>query len=301
MGIEVRPREGEPLTAPEPERRRIRLVATADPGFPDSVPLMRYLRDSAPAESNEKAAISPPLYLTRGEPVAITIVNRLQEPTAIHWHGIELESYFDGVAGFSGFGSRITPMIAPGDSFVARITPPRSGTFIYHSHVDEPRQHRAGLLGALIVRDSAPADASDDLVFFIKSAREHNDRADPVPLEINGSMDPDTLVLRAGRTYRMRFVGLQVRFPSATIRLTARPDSVAPTGPDSMLVRWRPLAKDGADLPEAGRTARPAQQIVTMGETYDYEFTPDRAGELRLEVRTPAPGRLMVRAPIRVE
>ena len=110
-----------------------------------------------------------------------------------------------------------------------------------------------------------------------------------------------TLVLRAGRTYRMRFVGLQVRFPGATIRLTARPDSVSPTGPDSMLVRWRPVAKDGADLPEAGRTARPAQQIVTMGETYDFELTPERAGELRLEVRTPPPGRLMVRTPIRVE
>jgi manganese oxidase len=301
MGIEVRPREGEPLAAPEPERRRIRLVATADPGYPDSVPLMRYLPDSAPAPSGPSAAISPPLYLTRGEPVAITIVNHLREPTAIHWHGIELESYFDGVAGFSGSGKRLAPIIAPGDSFVARFTPPRSGTFIYHSHVDEPRQHGAGLLGALIVRDSAPADASDDLIFFIKSAREHSDRMDPVPLEINGSGNPDTVVLRAGRSYRLRFVGLHIRFPSATIRLTARPDSVSSTGPDSMLVRWRPVAKDGADLPEAGRTARPAQQIVTMGETYDYEFTPERAGELRLEVRTPPPGRLMVRTPIRVE
>ena len=301
MGIEVRPREGQPIAEPEPGRRRIRLVATADPGYPDSVPLMRYLPESAPAGSGARAAISPPLYLTRGEPVAITIVNRLQEPTAIHWHGIELESYFDGVAGFSGFGSRITPMIAPGDSFVARFTPPRSGTFIYHSHVDEPRQHRAGLLGALIVRDSAPADASEDLVFFIKSARERTEPTDPVPLEINGSMDPDTLVLRAGRTYRMRFVGLQVRFPSATVRLTARPDSVFATGPDSMLVHWRPVAKDGADLPEAGRSLRPAQQIVTMGETYDFELTPERKGELRLEVRTPPPGRLMVRTPIRVE
>jgi hypothetical protein len=99
----------------------------------------------------------------------------------------------------------------------------------------------------------------------------------------------------------MRFVGLQVRFPSATVRLTARPDSVFATGPDSMLVHWRPVAKDGADLPEAGRSLRPAQQIVTMGETYDFELTPERKGELRLEVRTPPPGRLVVRTPNRVE
>jgi hypothetical protein len=68
-----------------------------------------------------------------------------------------------------------------------------------------------------------------------------------------------------------------------------------------MVVRWRPVAKDGADLPDAGRTVRPAQQIVSMGETYDFEFTPDRKGELRLEVRTQPPARLLVRTPIRVE
>ena len=44
----------------------------------------------------------PVLVLTRGEPVEITLVNRMTEPTAIHWHGIELESYHDGVPGFGG-------------------------------------------------------------------------------------------------------------------------------------------------------------------------------------------------------
>lgn len=49
------------------------------------------------------------------------------------------------------------------------------------------------------------------------------------------------------------------------------------------------------------RTVRPAQQIVTMGETYDFEFTPEQKGDLRLEVRTQPPARLLVRTPIRVE
>ncbi len=305
MGIEVRPRPGERIAEPGAGHRLLRLVATAHPAFPDSAPLMRYLPDG-PTSSSARGmggtpAISPTLYLTRGEPVAITVVNHLREPTAIHWHGIELESYFDGVAGFSGFGPRLTPIIAPSDSFVARFTPPRSGTFIYHSHVDEPRQHRAGLVGALVVRDSAPADPTEDLVFFLKSARERSDPTDPVPFEINGVADPDTLVLRAGRTYRMRFIGLQVRNPSAGVRLTARPDSAYATVPDSLVVRWRPIAKDGADLPMEARLPRPAEQIVSMGETYDFEFVPEQRGNLRLEVRTPRPGRLVVRAPIRVE
>ncbi len=260
MGVEVRPRPGERIAEPGRGRRLIRLVAQADPEFPDSAPLMRYLPDGrAPARPGAAArAVSPTLYLTRGEPVSITVVNRLREPTAVHWHGIELESYFDGVPGFSGFGPRLAPLIPPGDSFEARFTPPRSGTFIYHSHVDEPRQHRAGLIGALVVRDSAPADPSQDLVFVVKSARERSDLKDPVPLEINGLADPDTTVLRVGVSYRMRFIGMQVRAPSATISLTTRPDSSLDNRPDSLLARWRPLAKDGADLPASapGRGAR---------------------------------------------
>jgi FtsP/CotA-like multicopper oxidase with cupredoxin domain len=92
---------------------------------------------------------------------------------------------------------RLAPIIAPRDSFEARFTPPRVGTFIYHSHVDEPRQHRAGLVGALVVRDGEAADSSEELILLIKSARCPNET---VPFEINGQTDPDTLVLRAGQS-----------------------------------------------------------------------------------------------------
>jgi FtsP/CotA-like multicopper oxidase with cupredoxin domain len=95
----------------------------------------------------------PTLALTRGEPVEITLVNRLPEGTAIHWHGMALESYYDGVHGWSGTGQRITPMIAPGDSFVVRFTPPRTETFIYHTHLHDKRQLTSGLYGAMVVLD----------------------------------------------------------------------------------------------------------------------------------------------------
>jgi FtsP/CotA-like multicopper oxidase with cupredoxin domain len=304
MGIEVKPRGAESAAEPAGARRQIRLVATKDNRFPDSVAALRYLPDGADSVEppTSRAAISPTITLTRGEPVAINIVNHLAEPTAIHWHGIELESYFDGVAGFSGAGPRLTPIIPPGDSFEARFTPPRSGTFIYHSHADEVRQHRAGLVGALIVRDSAAGDTSGEILFIVKSARERSRFADPSPIEINGMIDPDTVVLRSGRAYRMRFIGMPVRFPSATLSLTARPDSSGRNLRDSLIVRWTPVAKDGADLPAAARVPRAAQQIVSIGETYDFEFRPERSGNLRLEVRTANPdGRLLARAPIRVE
>src|SRR3972149_5235715 len=56
-----------------------------------------------------------PLILTRGQPTDITVVNHLVEPTAVHWHGIELESYSDGVAGGGGGAGRLGPPLAPRD------------------------------------------------------------------------------------------------------------------------------------------------------------------------------------------
>ncbi len=66
-------------------------------------------------------------------------------------------------------------------------------------------------------------------------------------------------------------------------------------------MQWRPLAKDGADLPAAARTLRPAKQMISIGETYDFEFLPERKGQLlRIEVRSSA-GVLNARVPVRVE
>jgi len=300
MGVEVAARGAVAVeTENEGRRRRIRLVAIRDSGFPDSMPSLRFVpEENGRPLAEARAGSSPPLELLRGRPASIMVVNTLNEPLAVHWHGIELESYYDGVAGFAGLGRRLAPLIAPGDSFEARMTPPRSGTFLYHSHVDEPRHHRAGLVGALIVRDAPLADASTDRVFVLKSARgEAGDDA----REINGQANPDTVVLRAGKIYRFRIANLSIGTPNATVSLTARPDESFLTGRDSMLVRWRRVAKDGADLPQAARTVVPAVQVVSIGETYDFEVEPAAPGALRLEVVAPALRAVTVRVPIRVE
>ena len=300
MGIHVAPRRGEIAARTADKRRMLRLVAVRDSGFADSLPSMRFILEERASgrRITARTGFSPSIELTRGEPVSITVVNSIGEPLSVHWHGIELESYFDGVAGFAGSDQRLAPLIAPRDSFEARFTPPRSGTFIYHSHVDEQRHHRAGLAGAIIVRDSALSDPTAEHLFFIKSARGSSAS---YPMEINGEVNPDTLVLRVGRRYRFRFVGLSVTSPNATVYLTARPDSSSANLRDTMLVQWRRLAKDGADLPERERTLGSAQQLISIGETYDFEFQPTTRGQLRLEVRPPSAGRLFVRVPVRVE
>jgi FtsP/CotA-like multicopper oxidase with cupredoxin domain len=309
LGTIVTPRAGVAAAAhPGATVRRLRLVAEQGAGAKghrlwgiavrDSVPLMHFVLEEQGRVTNTHTDFSPELDLVRGEPVAITIVNHLDEATSVHWHGIELEdSYMDGAAGFGGTGTHLTPAIAPNDSFVARFTPPRAGTFMYHAHVDDVREQLAGLEGALIVRDRG-ASSADDHVFFLKgfpASTRH-------PLEIDGQANPDTIVLHAGRAERLRFINLTLNMPQPSFFLTARRDSISQIARDTMLVRWRLMAKDGFDLPSEAQSLRPADQIVGMGETWDVEFTPERRGTLNLEIRESGGRQLLrVRVPFRVE
>jgi FtsP/CotA-like multicopper oxidase with cupredoxin domain len=217
-----------------------------------------------------------PIILKRGQPVSITVINRTPEPTAVHWHGMELESYFDGVAGFSGSSNRLSPIILPRDSFQAQFTPPRAGTFIYHTHVDELRQEPAGLAGALIVVDPSQYDSATDIPVLITTPRSAQTAARYVLL--NGRLPAPPVTLRAGVAHRFRLINITVSRPGISVRIVR----------DTSLVQWRSLAKDGADLPLAKRVVGPARRLISIGETYDYEVTPDKPGELTLEVRSSA-------------
>lgn len=303
LGVIVAPRPGVVAAGQPAPARRLRLVAesAAPRGAGDTLPTMHFVLEEAGRRTDTHTDLSPELDLVRGQPVAITIVNHASEPTSVHWHGVEVEdSYVDGAPGFSGAGRHLAAAVAPGDSFVARFTPPRSGSFMYHAHLDERREEMAGIDGALIVRDPGAPPDPDDHVIFLKG--EEGDGAHPA--EINGRSDPDTIVLRVGRPARFRLLNLSggTGTGAPVFWLTARRDSVADAVADTMLVRWQPVAKDAFDLPPAARAPRLAEQILAVGETFDAVYTPTTRGTLRLEVRAGA-GRhaLFVRVPIRVE
>jgi manganese oxidase len=268
--------------------RRLRLIAGIDAGGSETDPAFAYaLEEGAGAGAARPSLPGPTILLKRGEPVAITVVNALQEPTAVHWHGIELESYYDGVAGFAGEGTHIAPAIAPGGSFEARFTPPRSGTFIYHTHIDEVRQQAAGLYGALLVVDSPSAyDPRHDLIFMVSVPRRI---ADTGVVLVNGSATPPATEMRAGEHYRLRFINLHVSRPSMRMRILK----------DSSPLTWRAVAKDGRDLPADQAVDGPSEIQMANGETYDFDFVPIAAGELRFDVTTGG-GVLLASMPIHV-
>src|SRR4029079_5046671 len=160
-----------------------------------------------------------PCMVERGRRFSIVVVNRLREPTAVHWHGVELDSYYDGVAGFAGHPGHIAPVIAPGDSFVARFTPPRAGTFMYHPHADEVRQQRSGLTGALLVVDDPAAfDSTHDLVLLVTTPRR---AVDAQTVFLNGTNAPPPRTLHVGETYRLRWLDLHTSRASMIMRLDA--------------------------------------------------------------------------------
>src|SRR5213076_1956517 len=109
------------------------------------------LQQGAEPARDSVAPWAPVILLHRGEPTGIWVINRSPVPTAVHWHGLEIQSPFDGVAGVGGYSGSPAPAIMPGDSFLVRVTPPRSGSFMYHTHMQEVFQQSGGLWGSLLV------------------------------------------------------------------------------------------------------------------------------------------------------
>ena len=260
--------------APTPERS-LRLFVTQRASPIGAQPAMSYVlqRDTREPASDSLEWPGSPLVLQRNEPTRITVINRSARHTAVHWHGMELESYYDGVAGWSGADSRTAPIVAPGDSFVVRFTPPRSGSFLYHTHAGELAQLTGGLYGPLFVQDDRTARDSLDRVFVFSDSTAavlYNNA--PVAL-VNGRSRTDTLRLRAGVTYRLRFLTI-TGVSNRRLRMLE----------SGAVMRWTPVAKDGADLRPARRVPVVADQILGPGETLDVLYTPTAVGVQQFEV-----------------
>lgn len=106
-----------------------------------------------------------PIRISHGQSLDATIHNALEVPTAVHWHGIRLPNAMDGVAGLT------QAAIQPGESFRYQFTPPDSGTYWYHSHVNAYEQVGRGLYGPLIIDEATPPVIDRDLVWMIDDWR----------------------------------------------------------------------------------------------------------------------------------
>ena len=279
MGIRVKPRGPQPVQGPV--SRAIRIEQRERPNMYGDQPGMAFAIDGTP-ESIGKDAMpipGPTLVLERGKRVAVTTVNTSSQHATIHWHGIELESYPDGVPGWSGSGTSVLPAIKPHDSLTVKWTPPRAGAFMYHSHFNEAQQMGSGLYGPIIVIEPGEKynPERDRTLFFGTAGTVVNLLTGPAPgITLNGATQPKPLEFKAGVTYRLRFFNLAGDNPTHVVIAQGEKP-----------VQWKALAKDGYPLQASQTVMKPAVLDFDPGEIYEFEFMPKAAGDFTLTFGLP--------------
>jgi len=86
---------------------------------------------------------APLLRFREGDDITLNVTNNLMMDTSIHWHGLLVPFYMDGVPGVS------FPGIKPGETFEYKFAAPQNGTYWYHSH--SGLQEQAGHYGPIII------------------------------------------------------------------------------------------------------------------------------------------------------
>ena len=139
----------------------------------------------------------PQIRVREGERVRINLTNRLEQSTAIHFHGLELPNDQDGVPFIT------QPPIKPGETYAYEFTVPNAGSHMYHSHHNSTTQVSKGLLGAFVVE---PKDRSREPKVDVDYVMVLNDG--PHGFTLNGKGFPATepIVAKQGQTVRIRFM-----------------------------------------------------------------------------------------------
>ena len=161
------------------------------------------------------AVPGPEIRARQGQRLRITVENRLDEETTVHWHGLRVANAMDGVPHLT------QPPIAPGGTFVYEFEVPDAGTYWYHPHQRSFEQVGRGLYGQLIVEERQPievdrdvtwvlddwrllpdAQISDDFGNFMDSS--HNGRVGNT-VTVNGHI-LESFAVRAGERLRLRLI-----------------------------------------------------------------------------------------------
>jgi len=161
----------------------------------------------------------PLLRAQAGDTIRLKFVNRLQDPTNLHYHGLHIPP--------TGRADNVFIYIHPGESFDYEFTLPKefAGTAWYHPHTFRPPsavQAFAGMTGPIVVEgdlDRAPElQAAEEHVVALKDIAFRGDRPAPHEVDewgegkegdyilVNGRLQPTLRVQR--RLLRLRFINM---------------------------------------------------------------------------------------------
>ncbi|NHN36046.1 multicopper oxidase family protein [Pseudomaricurvus alcaniphilus] len=220
---------------------------------------------STPAFTYNGMAPAPLLRVRQGQRLRVKFINRLGQPSTIHWHGIRIDNAMDGVPFLT------QPPVQHGESFVYDFLCPDAGSFWYHPHVNSLEQMSRGLVGALIVEEAEPAGFDQDLVVVLKDWL----------LNADGSFKPFSSPRQAARMGTLGNV--------KTVNGLQKPVFEVPAGG---LVRLRLINVDNTRVFDLSLKDYPAQVLALDGNAiakpYPLDSRPTGAG-MRLDLGLVAP------------
>jgi FtsP/CotA-like multicopper oxidase with cupredoxin domain len=245
----------------------------ADPYFPGISPRNGFsLTPDNKLDSNDITTPGPLLLLKQYQPTYVTVTNRMKVPTSVHWHGLDLDSWADGVPDYSASDGKMSPSIQPGEKFTYKLTLMRPGTYIYHSHFNDVNQIASGLYGPMIVLGEGQTyDPKTDHYYIVGWKTSNISSLEDMVLNGRNQQPPQNA--RTGETHRLRLINIQ---PAGDIKISIQKEGVP------FLIKS--IAKDGTDFPLAQQTFLKESASFGVGETADFEFKPVKAGIYELKV-----------------
>jgi hypothetical protein len=219
------------------------------------------------------SAPGPTIQANEGDRVRIVFENHLPEPTATHWHGLELPIEMDGVPGVS------QKLVMPGERFVYEFSLHQNGTFFYHSHM--AMQEMVGMLGGFIIHPKTPYTprVDKDYLFALQEYAVLPNSTIPNSMNMefnwlafNGKSGPAAtpLVVRLGERVRIRLINMGM--DHHPIHLHG-------------FTFWE-TGREGARQQESAWT-RGNTTLVGVAQARDIEFVANRAGDWMLHCHLP--------------
>ncbi|MFI7865835.1 multicopper oxidase family protein [Ectopseudomonas khazarica] len=233
------------------------------------------------------------LRCRQGERLRVRFINKLEQQSTIHWHGIRLPLEMDGVAYVS------QAPVLPGEYFDYDFICHDAGSFWYHPHTTSAEQLGRGLVGPLIVEEREPTGFRHERTLSLKTWHIDEQGAFTpfmVPRQaaregtrgrlttINGTPNP-TLELPAGQVVRLRLINLD---NTVTYRLNLPGGEARIYALDGNPVQPRPLGKEYWLGP--GMRIDLALRVPAAGETLSLRNGPLRLATLEGVASTEAAG-----------
>jgi len=112
----------------------------------------------------------PNLEFNEGEFAIINVTNKMDVETSVHWHGLILPNFYDGVPYLT------TPPIKPGETLQYKFALKQSGTYWYHSHTG--LQEQRGVYGSIQINPKETnLEYDKDLVLVLSDWMDENPKS----------------------------------------------------------------------------------------------------------------------------